>query len=443
MALFNFFRQKPTETRSAEPTVEPQVSLTDVTGLGLLFGKYRSDNLARNLSAVFRAVSLISNSVASLPINILKYDDEQCTMTPAKSHPLWPILLKRPHPYFDAFTLIKAMVSDMLLWGNGFALIQRKGLNIVGLEYIPASKVSIKKDYARDGSLESVKYNIVGRGRLYEAHEILHVKNELDESALWGVSTLSYAARTLKLANANEDSAINLFESGGKLSGLLKIQGNITTKQREELRQAWRESLGSGKESVAILSGIQDYQSVSMSAVDQQLLETRKFEVEEIGRFFNLPSELLFSGKNSYNSIEAMKLLLLTDTLQPIVTKIENEFESKLLTADESTKYEIRLQVEDFTKSNRKEMAEYLRVLWNFGILSISEVRAKLGLPKLDDEELPASRRHYIPAQVLPLKNSENIGALPTEASVQIDNNLLQNDEPKKKEEGTEEGATD
>lgn len=443
MALFNFFRQKPTETRSAEPTVEPQVSLTDVTGLGLLFGKYRSDNLARNLSAVFRAVSLISNSVASLPINILKYDDSQCTMTPAKSHPLWNILLKRPHTYFDAFTLIKAMVSDCLLLGNGFAIIKRNGLTVTGLEYVPASKVSIKKDYGSDGSLVNVKYNITGRGRLYEAHEILHIKNELDETGLWGLSTLSFASRTLKLANANEESAINLFESGGKLSGILKIQGNITSKQREELRQAWRESLGSGKESVAILSGIQDYQSVSMSAQDQQLLETRRFECEEIGRFFNLPQELLFTGKGSYNSIEAMKLLLLSDTLQPIITKIENEFETKLLSKDETPHYEIRLQVEDFAKTNRKEMAEYYRTLFNFGILSISEIRAKLGLPKLDEEELQASRRHYIPAQILPLKSSENIGALPTEASVQIDNNLLQNDEPKKKEEGTEEGATD
>ena len=393
------------EKRNAETTVTITTEEQDSKAIGLIFGQSIVNNYSMNLSAVFRAVKLISDSLASLPIVVYK-KEKNGTKAEAVAHPLFNLLGRKPNPLQTHFEFIKAMTKDMLLHGNAYAIIHRDSLNrVTSLEYVSAKDVSLLKRVGADNEIQSVGYNISGRRRVYEDYEMIHILNEIDDDGVTGISTLTYAARTLGLATYGEKAAENYFKTGGKLAGLIKVNTNLTDKQKSDIRNAWGEAFsGDNANGIAVLSGAQDYTPIQQNAADAQLLESRKFSIDEIARFFGISPILLYDmEKNTYNSAEAAHLSLLTDTLQPIITKFEAEFETKLFLTTEINKYSINFDVEEFLRTDNKSKAEYYRTLFAMGVLSINEIRAYLDLNEIEDGDL-----HYVQAQLVTLENSKN-----------------------------------
>ena len=395
-----------TERRNAETSVTITTQEQDSQAIGLIFGQSLITNYSMNLSAVFRAVKLISDSLASLPVIVYK-NEKNGTKVEAAAHPLFNLLGRKPNPLMNRFDFIKAMTKDMLLHGNAYAIIHRDNLNrVTSIEYVSAKNVSLIKRVGPDNEIVSVGYNISGRKRVYEDYEMIHILNEIDDDGVTGISTLTYAARTLGLANYGEKAAENYFANGGKLAGLIKVNTNLTDKQKTDIRQAWGEAFsGDNANGIAVLSGAQEYTPIQQNAADAQLLESRKFSVVEIARFFGVSPILLYDmEKNSYNSAEAAHLSLLTDTLQPIITKFEQEFKTKLFLNNEINKYDINFDVEEFLRTDNKSKAEYYRTLFAMGVLSVNEIRGYLDLNEIEDGD-----SHFVQAQLVTLKNAKNI----------------------------------
>ena len=392
-----------TEKRDAGVTIS-SLSEQDPTILGLVFGKYGIGmSKEMTLSAVFRAVSLISNSIASLPIFVYK-TDENDNKAEWRDNSLYPLLLRKPNPLQTRFDFMKSLVKDMLLHGNGYAIIHRNDNNkVYKLEYVPATKVNIQK-VVRDGSIEAVRYNIAGKRRLYEAYEMIHIINEPDEDGVEGLSTIKYAFKTMSIANYAEAAAEGYFSNGGKLTGIVKVDRPLNDKQKMELKSEWKKSLDAN--GVAFLQGVENYTSIQQNSSDAQLLESRQFTVSEIARFFNVNPIMLYDlSHNNYNSSEAARLQLLTDTLQPIMFKIEAELVTKLFLPSEIEVGSIKFDTEEFLRSDNKTKAEYYKTLWQIGAISINEIRAYLDLNSIQDGDL-----HYVPANLVTLENSKNIG---------------------------------
>ena len=403
------FTKKNIETRDADKVEQPAVTISslaekDPTILGLIFGKYAiSMNRDMTLSPVFRAVSLISNSIASLPIFVYKTDEDD-NKAVWRENTLYPLLLRKPNPIQTRFDFMKSMVMDMLLKGNAYAIIHRNNLNkVTRIEYVPAGKVTIQK-IVKDGAIEAVRYNISGRARLYEDYEMIHIINEPDEDGVEGLSTLKYAVKTMSIANYAEAAAEGYFSNGGKLTGIVKVDRPLNDTQKLQLKSEWKKSLDAN--GVAFLQGVENYTSIQQNSSDAQLLESRQFTVSEIARFFNVNPIMLYDlSHNNYNSSEAARLQLLTDTLQPIMFKIEAEFETKLFLPGEIEIGSIKFDTEEFLRSDNKTKAEYYKTLWQIGGLSINEIRAYLDLDAIPDGDL-----HYVPANLVTLENSKNIG---------------------------------
>lgn len=401
------------EKRSAEAQAQVQPAAVTISSLaeqdpailGLIFGKYAIGNEREmTLSAVFRAVSLISNSLASLPIFTYKVDESD-NKTDWKDHPLYNLLYRKPNPLQTRFDFIKSLVKDMLLRGNGYAIIHRNANNqVVRLEYIPASKVTIQKISDGEGGIADIKYNISGKKRLYENYEMIHIINEPDEDGVEGISTIKYAMKSLGLANYAEAAAEGYFSNGGKLSGILKVDRPLNDKQKADLKSEWKKSIDAN--GICFLQGVETYTSIQQNSSDAQLLESRQYSVSEIARFFNVNPIMLYDlSHNNYNSSEAARLQLLTDTLQPIMFKIEAELETKLFLPSEIGKGTIKFDTDEFLRSDNKTKAEYYKVLWQIGALSINEIRSFLDLNDIEDGDI-----HYVPANLVTLENSKNIG---------------------------------
>jgi len=145
-----------------------------------------------------------------------------------------------------------------------------------------------------------------------------------------------------------------------------------------------------------------DFQPVSVNPSDAQLLETREFNVVDICRFFGVsPVKAFDLSKSSYSTVEATQLSFLTDTLQPLLEKIELEFERKLYKPSEKDNINVRFDTSVLLRVDKASQAEYFKSLVLIGAMTINEVRKELDLPALDNGD-----NSFVQVNTMTLKNA-------------------------------------
>lgn len=362
----NITRDKPVEKRSLD--YSPFLS----TSLG--FGRGYNSASSMNLSAVNCAVNLISDSIATLPIQVYG-DDGKGGKTQLTSHPLYNIFTSL---YQTRYNLIKSIVQSVLLKGNGYALIERKGKQVVGLKFIPSEDVQIV--YRKETG--ELYYTCTYIGGQIQPSDILHFYR-YSFDGVQGISVLSNAARSLNIANQTENTAETFFSTGCNLNGVLKVHSNLSQEQRQDIANSWRSTFGQGNSSsgVAVLPVGMDYQSISINGSDAQMLESREFSVVDIARFFNISPVLLGDlSKGGYSTIEDANLQFLSYTLNPYINMVEDELNRKI----GGSGIELGLDETAILRTNKSQQASYYNSLLQMGVLSINEVRHELGYSPVD-----------------------------------------------------------
>lgn len=394
MGFLDIFRGKP------KPQQEERSFFSGALGFNSISNF--SNSMAMKLSAVYCAVNQISNSIAILPIDVKEIRDDG--YREKITHPLHKVLNYKTGKKLNHFTFIKMMLESVMLKGSGYALIRRDGnLNVTALEYVDADYVQpmIQKD-------GSVKYLVSGFSKAVDAEDMIHLFMHVDEQ-FNGLSVIKYASLTLKSSGDAESHADNFFKSGANMSGVLKASATLTNEQKGQIRDAWTSAFGSGNNSssVAILPQGLDYQPISISPEDAQLLETRKFNVIEIARFFCISPIRLFDLSNmSYSTLENTNLSYLQDTLLPYVDMIENEFNNKLFKPSERGKYITDFDFQAILETDKKTQSEYYNSMLSNGVMSINEVRKEIGLPAITSEE--GGDAHFIQISYGTVKNVVN-----------------------------------
>ena len=384
----------------------------NVWGLALNYGGYSTykTSQALALSAVYRCVEVITNGVASLPIKLYRVDEKGFKYE--VKNDLSYIISKHPNKKMNAYTFYKLMMKDVLMAGNAYALIMRDGKNVVGLQYIPAGLVSpIDK-------IDHIEYMVTGIKGTVRQEDMIHILNYSDNGVI-GISVLSHARRVLGIADAGDKSADNFYRSGGCTSGFLKFTGPSTGSQRQEILSAWNQATGgpnNGPNGIAVLPSNVDYTQLSVDPADAQLLESRKFSVIEICRFFGVSPSMAFDLSHaSYNNSEMAELSFLNDTLRPILTKIELEFEVKLFNREDNM--DIKFDVNELLRTDKKSQAEYLTKMFNLGTMSPNEIRKELDMEPIDGGDI-----HVAQVNLTSIKNLKTI-------NYTADNRLKENTE--------------
>lgn len=355
------------------------------------FGDYLSYNCATNytteksmlLSAVYRCVEVISDSVAQLPLEPYKMDSQGYKIK-FTSHPTYKLLNKEPNPRMTRFDFIKVLIVSTLLKGNGYAYIERdnKG-DAIGLHFIPAELVTIN----RPKSLrESVSYSIAGLGTV-ESCNMIHIKN-FSYDGIEGVSTLRHARNTLGLSTDAEAHAAGFFKGGANLAGILKTTSNLNNQQKIELKRSWQMAFSPSTgtpNGVAVLEGNLSFEPITVNPTDAQLLETRQFNVVDICRFFGVsPVKAFDLTKSSYSTVEATNLSFLTETLSPLLEKIELEFERKLYKPSEKDSIDVRFDTATLLRADKQSLANYYQTLFNIGVVSPNDIRKQLDMEAIE-----------------------------------------------------------
>lgn len=350
---------------------------------GLTFNDYTSYSTSKNmqLSSVYSATNIISNAVAVLPLNLFETDIngfKNINFT----HQLNDVI-NQPASSINRFNYFKLLVQSILLKGNGYSKIKRNSSGqIIELQYVSSEDV----DIIYDKNTRIKKFLIKSENKYYTSEEFLHFYLYSNDGII-GVSVINYAVNSLKLATDAETHSQNFFQSGANLSGIIKVQGTLNADQKNQIKNSWTSAFnGNNSIGVAILPSGLDYQPISISPQDAQLLDSRKYTVIEIARFFNIsPVKLFDLTKNSYSTLEQTQLSFLQDTILPYLTLIELELNKKLFLPSERKFLTIKFDNSALLVTDKQSEVEYYSKMIVNGIMTINEVRRKLNLNDVEE----------------------------------------------------------
>lgn len=276
------------------------------------------------------------------------------------------------------------LVNSVLLRGNGFAVIKRdsKG-NAISLQFQRPENVYINYNE----QTEKLSYRVQGYSKLIEPCNMIHLK-KFSVDGINGISVLQNARYTLQLSSDAESSARGFYKNGCNLSGILSSEKVLNSAQKEQIRTAWQTAFSArngNSNGIAVLDSTMKYEAVTINPIDAQLLEARQFNVIDICRFFGVsPTKAFDYDKVNYNSLEATQLAFLTDTLQPWLELIEEEFTRKLFKPSESN-LSVNFDDSQLLRADKQALADYYYKLFQIGAISQNEVRRALNLPPVAD----------------------------------------------------------
>lgn len=286
------------------------------------------------VATVFRCVRLLSESVANLPLLYMrKKGDIFVEDTESSLHYLLTI---QPNETFNAFDFWSKAVEEVLLEGNAYIIPVRSALRLGEYDrLVLCSRGSVIYDDTADTYMVTDKWNnLFG---VFDESEVIHLKN-ITRNGKRGISTLSYARLTTQIAKQGDAETLSRFTNGGNVMGILTNDkrgvvgvGDIQDKRLSALADSTDNLFRDGKRIVSI-PGQAEFKQISLSSTDMQFLESRKFTVRDICRFFGVhPSFVFDDTSNNYKSAEMANVAFLSSTLNPLLRKIECELHRKLV----------------------------------------------------------------------------------------------------------------
>ena len=345
---------------------------------------------AMKISAVFRAVNLVSSGLATLKIEYKRKDRAKgyFKLDNGKAGTKLNYLLSvRPNSRLNAYEFKKNLVSQILLQGNAYVLPVKNILGEVEALYL-LTPGSVAHDIYSNTYQIADPVNMIST--VVSADEILHFKNVSSDGGYTGLSTVSYAALTLGIAATSDNETLKRFATGGRFKAILK--NNTSTKgwgeyQDEQLKahgEDLQEAISRGDDILAVKGDV-DVSPLSMSSADMQFLESRKFTIREIARFFNVPPSKLMDDTNSnYKTAELSNVDFYSEALKPLVEAIISEFSAKLLNEWNFQEYKFRFDLSSIYTLDLNSKAKWDKSRLENGVASVNDLRRESDIEPIE-----------------------------------------------------------
>jgi HK97 family phage portal protein len=288
------------------------------------------------------------------------------------------------------------MAMQLALHGNAYALKSKSGTRIVSL--MPLMAVQMEVSLQTDGSVV-YKYNDGVNVSVYAEESIWHIK--LMSNGIVGLSPLAYARNSIGVGIASENRVNALASNGFKPTGILTIDKLLKPEQREAIRKQFADLQEGSSDPLRVLEAGMNYQQVSMNPKDVQLLETRRFQIEDIARFFGVPSVLIndTSASTTWGSgIEQIVQGFYKLGLRPYLERFEASIQNSLLSVSDRRTYEFEFDFGALLRGDEQtRYATYKEAVLN-GLKTVNECRQAEGLEPVDGGDVA-----YMQGQMTPL----------------------------------------
>ncbi|GKX34642.1 MAG: head HK97 family portal protein [Rhizobiaceae bacterium MnEN-MB40S] len=339
---------------------------------------------AINVPAVYSAIALISGAIGSLPAKVFDAPPNGGKRT-AKDHPSYRLAHDEANDWTSAGELRSALTIDALLYGQGFAYVNRvEGRPIEILRLDPRS-ITVKFD-EQTGEPFYVQHTKDNGERVYSFRDILHIQSPL------GVSPITAGREAIAISAVLEKHASKFFGGGARPSAVFWSEEKTPDNENgartiTNIMSDYKKTFGSdGPPRPLILPGGYRYQATTMNSTDAQFLENRRFQIEEIARVFRVPTPMLFDlERATWSNSEEMFQQFLTLTLRPWLDAWEWAYERCLLTPEERAGgYYVEFVIDDLLTADATTRATVYGQYRAMGSMTANEVRGGLNLPAME-----------------------------------------------------------
>lgn len=354
-------------------------------------------DVALQVSAIWRCVEILSKTISTLPIMVYKNSNGMRELDRDSS--LWNLMHESPNSRMTPCEFWTTLLLNLLLRGNAYARIDRdKSGQAFSLWPMPADQV--EPEVLKDGSV-IYHYRINNDLAVFSEENVLHIK-EMGNGTV-GLARLDFMKHTTGEIANSQSSASKLFSSSGKPTGVLMIDQVIDKTRREALQKSFAEMTSGSNSRLFVLEANMKYQQLSLTPEDMQLLETRSFGVEEIGRWFGVPSVLInHSNVTTWGSgIEQIMEGFHKLTVRPALVNIEQAIRKRVLTPKQRVNNTVEFNFDGLLRANIKDRMEvYSKAVQN-GIKTRNECRQLENDPPIDGGDELTAQTNLVPLNML------------------------------------------
>lgn len=334
-----------------------------------------TENSALNYSAVFACVKIVSETMSTLPWGVHRHNGD--IRETAKDHPAHKLLKRRPNPEMEPNVFKTLMSCHLLLWGVHYSEIEfnRMGEPVALWPLDPAS-VEPKRDGNNRLFYEVRQPN--GKTTTLSAKKVFRVLG-LTLDGVTPCSVINFARESIAMGMAAEAYGAAFFGNSALPGGYIKASPGKGLKEEgvKNLLSSWNKKLQGSKKAhkVQYLDDGMEFVPLSIPQKDAQFLESRKFQVLEVCRWFRMPPHKLAELERAqHNNIESQNIEFVTDTIMPWVVKCEEAANFKLIDdEDHFTKFNLNalLRGDTLTRS------QFYEKMFDRGVFSIDEIRSR------------------------------------------------------------------
>jgi HK97 family phage portal protein len=354
--------------------VSPLSQLYGQTSMTSAAGERIDEWTALGVSSVLGAVSLLADSVASMPLRSFSIDKTGTRVL----RPL-PDVLANPDPESNTYELIHQIVASLALHGNAYVKIDRdRSGTMIGLVPLHPYQMQVLPTGDQTGRM------YLHLGNQIDREDMLHLRWFTPPQSLVGISPLNQTRNLVGLSIAMDRHLAQFYGEGGTPSSVLETDQKLTLDQARIIQGTW-EATHRRHRKPAVLSDGLKWRPIQTSAADFQMIQTREQLIRDIARIFRIPSHLIgASGDNqTYQNVEQASLNFLTHTIHPWLRRIEIAL-SRVLDVGDDVAFDtsVLLRVDALTRAKVNEINVKM------GARTPNEVRQIEGMepaPGLDD----------------------------------------------------------
>ncbi len=416
MSLSKRFGASSKEQRSsswAEPLIPQRSGFMTPAGVEV------SPDSAIRMSTVYACVRLLGDTISSLPVSAYVRRGRQ-RISYASAYGEFPAWLNRPNPDASRLEFYEQVLSSLNLNGNAFVLTVRDNMGDVQELYCldpravrigrqtPDSEIYYDVKIGGSTSADGLQTSATqGKTMRLSKKELMHIPMFRQPGSFYGLGPIAACRMSIGGAAAAEIYAASYFGNAANPGGVIEYTGDLTEEQAADIARDWNMShtgpYRAGK--IGILSGGATFRPLSLNASDAQLLDSRRFGVEEIARLFRVPISLLghpVAGAMSFASVEAQNLSFVQHSLRPLLERLEQAFSTLLPESDGFIKFNLDALLRGTTSDRYSAYTTGLRE----GFLSLNDVRASEDLAPVGS----AGDQYRVPLQNIEVEDAKDVG---------------------------------
>ncbi|MEY5099968.1 MAG: hypothetical protein RJA36_2687 [Pseudomonadota bacterium] len=364
---------------------------------------------ALRLSTVYKCVRVRAETIGMLPLQIYRRRDDGGKEA-ATDHPLYPLLHDQPNPWQTSMQWRQLMQSHVDLRGNGYSRIVTAGNGRPDM-LLPLHPDLVKVEILPNGMPRyRVRPRNGGGEDVLLPGEVLHLAG-LSADGYTGMNPIECEREAIGAGIAARDYGAAYFKNGAKSPMWIKFPGRF---KDNDARRKWMADFaaaygGQNTGRTPVLENGMELQSIPLSNVDAQFIESRKYSDTDIAGLFRVPPHKLgILDRATWGNIEHQQLDFVTDAVLPSCVMWE---QTLLRDLDFGEGYFAELKVDMLLRGDTKTRYEAYGKGIQDGWLLRNEARRMENLNPLDGLDEPLQPMNMATAGAQPSRAPATPGA--------------------------------